>query len=120
MDEPKFPEEIQCRITDEFLQTFKDELDKIFTKELNNLHCVLHKPKATYCNFYQWFDRSSGYYKALEIASSLHNFIELYDYINNLKYPVQDKIQISLTEMLYERGIIEEGTDEDSMPCPYN
>jgi len=120
MDEPKFPEEIQCRITDEFLITFKQEWDKILIKYFDILHKNLHKHKATYWNFYQWFDNSCDFNKALFNACELHNLKDLYQYREDLGCYYNEPLGIRLTEMLCERGIIEEGKHEDVMPCPYN
>ena len=102
MNDPKFPQEIQCRITDDFLITFKDELDKIFSDK---------KPsKPTYWNFYQWFDSTGGFYSALKSTCELYNFMELYNYLQDLEWHDSDILDSSLTEMLYKRGIIKEGT----------
>lgn len=102
MDNPKFPDEIQQRITDEFLITLKDELENVF---------VEGKPdNPTYWNYYQWHDTTCGFYTALKIACELHNFMELYDYLKNLEWYDSDILDSSLTEMLYKRGLIKEGT----------
>ena len=102
MNNPRFPEEIQCRITDSFLITFKDELDRIFADK---------KPaKPTYWNFYQWFDSTGGFDDALKSTCELHDFMELYEYLQGLEWYDSDILDGSLTEMLYKRGIIKKGT----------
>ena len=112
MNEPKFPEEIQCRITDSFLITFKDELDKIFADK---------KPaKPTYWNFYQWFDSTGGFYSALKSTCELYNFMELYNYLQSLEWYDSDILDSSLTEMLYKRGLIKEGTWAEYWYCETN
>ena len=111
----QFPEEIQCKITYDFLNTFKCELDRIFKKELNNLQ----HDKPTYWNFYQWCDLKGGWIKALKVTCEFYEFNSLYKYIKNLKYPDSDIMQCRLTELLYEYGIIQCGEPKDAMPCPF-
>ena len=106
----KFPEDIQVKITDEFLTTFKNELDNVFSKEKPN--------NATYWNFYQWFDSTQGFYIALEKACEIHKLRELYDYLEDIGSYFNDILAGSLTEMLYERHIVEEGSFEDAYPNP--
>lgn len=114
MNNPKFPEEIQSRITNEFLTTFKNCLEIIFNEHLNNLH-----KKPTYWNFYQWYDNSEGFNKALYTACELHNLMDLYTYRKSMELTDNEDLGVLFTAMLYEHGIIEEGCVEEAMPCPF-
>jgi hypothetical protein len=102
VDEPKYPDYIQERITNEFLTTFKEELENIFTKE---------KPdKPTYWNYYQWFDSTQGFETALKNACEIHNFMELYDYLQSLEWYDSDILDSELTELLYKRKLVKKGS----------
>lgn len=102
MDKLTFPKEIQSRITKEFLITFRDELDKVFYEQ---------KPRyPTYWNHYQFLDNNGGFYDALETSCEIHNLNELDWYMNQSPWYISDKLGGRLTEMLYERKIIEKGT----------
>ena len=100
MDKLTFPKDIRLRITDEFLTTFKDELDKVSCKPEH----------STYWNYYQFLDGTGGFYKALEESCEIHNLDDLYWYLDKLPYYKSDKLDSSLTEMLYKRRIIKKGT----------
>ena len=102
MDQPKFPEEIQFRITNEFLSTFKEKLEEILFREKPN--------KPTYWNYYKLFANSNGFNKALYSACQQHNLKDLYTYRNSLDIYDSEILGNDFTEMLFERGIIEEGT----------
>jgi len=102
MDEPKFPEYIQQRITMEFLTSFKNELEIVFEDK--------RPDKPTYWNYYQFLDTTCGFYSALEKACEIHDFMDLYEYLHGLEWYDSDKLDSSLTEMLYKYGIIEEGS----------
>jgi len=116
MDQLKFPDYIESRISYGFLLTFKLKLDAIFNKELEELHdCV-----ATYCNFYQWCDLREGWVKALKATCIALDFEELYIYIINLNYLKRDIMQGYLTELLYKLNVIQYGNEEESMTCPFN
>jgi len=115
MDEPKYPDYIREQITDEFLMTFMKELD-------NNFKCYKKPRRPTYWNFYQWFDNSIGFNEALEATCKLHNLNELYQYKEtffNTDMDTYDELGCRITEMLYERGIIEEGDSDHAMPVPW-
>lgn len=100
MDKLAFPKDIRIRITDEFLTTFRDELYKVY-----------YKPEhPTYWNYYQFLDGTGGFYKALEESCEIHNLDDLYWYLEKLPCYKSDRLDGSLTEMLYKRKIIEKGT----------
>jgi hypothetical protein len=112
MDTNNFPENIQQKITDEFLMTFKTELDKILIGRLPD--------NPTYMD-YQWFDNTDDYfYPALKTTCSIHNTMELYEYLQNLGCYYNEALGGKLTEMLYERNIIEKGKLEDIYPDPFD
>lgn len=105
MDEVKFPVDIQIRITNDFLVTFKEEFEKVFEDE---------KPKnPTYWNYYQWHEGTQGFYIALKVACSIHNFMELFNYFKVKNWYDSDVLAGKLTELLYERNLIEEGSIND-------
>lgn len=115
MEEPKYPNYIEDLITDEFLMTFIKELDETFKS--------YQKPKCiTYWNFYQWFDNSAGFNEAFLTSCILHNLNELYEYresFYNKDMDTYDELGCRITEMLYEKGIIEEGDSDHAMPVPW-
>ena len=102
MDKPTFPKDIRLRITDEFLITFRDELNK--------LSCEQNPRHLTYWNYYQFLESTGGFYSALETSCSIHNLDDLYWYLDKLPWYKSDRLDGKLTEMLYERRIIEKGT----------
>jgi hypothetical protein len=103
LKDPTFPEDILVKITDDFLTTFKTELEKTFPTQFTDIET------PTYWNFYQWLDSTCGFYGALKASCELHNFIELYDYLQSLEWFDSDILDGSLTEMLYKRGLVEAG-----------
>jgi hypothetical protein len=120
MDNQNLPVELQERITNEFLLTLKNCLDITLAENLDYLHNELHKQNATFWNFYQWFDNSNGFNKALKTACKLHNLMDLYTYRETLNIYDNEIIGGILMMMLYEHGIIDEGDYNDAMPSPFN
>ena len=114
MEEVKFPDYISNRIDKVFLDLLKTELDTVFLEEL----CLLNKT-PTYWNFYQWFDDTSGFIKALKLTCDELNFSELYEYIYSKNFSERNILGSSLTEMLYKFGVIKEGLEDDILPCPF-
>lgn len=103
---------LEC-ITDEFLISLKNELD-------NNLKDESIIPdNPTYWNYYQWFDHSEAFKTALQTTCYLHNLNDFYDYIRSLNYDKQDLLEEEIVELLYKRGIIEEGNIDDTYPIPF-
>ena len=102
MDKSTFPKDLRLRITDEFLTIFRDELDKLSYKQ-----CPRH---PTYWNYYQFLDGTGGFYAALETSCNIHNLDDLYWYLDKLPWYKSDRLDSSLTEMLYKRKIIEKGS----------
>jgi len=117
MSRIQFPEEIQQCITNEFLSTLKVNLDVMLSKELDNLRNNLHK-QPTFWNFYQWFDNSNGFNKALKIACKSHDLMELYTYRESMELDENEMLGGIIIMMLFEQGIIKEGDYDDAMPCP--
>ena len=114
MEEVKFPDYISNRIDKVFLDLLKTELDTVFLEEL----CLLNKT-TTYWNFYQWFDNTNGFDKALKNACNELNFQEIYKYRDSKDFWEKDILGASLTEMLYKFGVIKEGLEDDILPCPF-
>ena len=105
MIETEYPQYLQERITYQFLTSFINEINLIFSDELPE--------NPTYYNFYSWRNNSNGFYKALKLACEKHDFIDLYDYLKNLGCYYNETLGRELTEMACDRGIINEGSLED-------
>ena len=114
MEEVKFPDDILNKIDKVFLDLLKTELDTVFLEEL----CLLNKT-PTYWNFYQWFDNTNGFDKALKETCEELDFQELYNYRDTKDFWEKDILGASLTEMLYKFGVIKEGLEDDILPCPF-
>lgn len=100
----RLPNKKKWLLTDEFLITFKEELDKIFKPDDN----------ATYWNHYSWLDSTSGFYDALKITSEKYNVKKaIYEYACKLPWYDSDFFDSELTEMMYKKGIIEEGKPDE-------
>lgn len=111
----KFPQYIEQRITKEFLSTLKINLDIELKEYLDKF-----KKIPTFWNFYQWFDNSNGFNKALKNACALHNLNDLYTYRDSLELYDNEMLGGILMMMLYEKEIIQEGEFNDAMPCPFS
>lgn len=113
MNNIQFPKSIRKRITNEFLQTFKEQLE-LAEKDESTM-----PEHPTYWNYYQWFDNTCGFDKALKIACELHSLNDLYEYRDKSGYPNSDVLGGQITELLYKRGIINEGSIDDPYPMPF-
>lgn len=101
--EYKLPNSKKWLLTEAFLTTFKEELDRIF-----NVDEKFEKP--TYWNTYNWLEGTGGFYSALKITSEKYNVTKaIYDYARNMPWYHSDLFDSYLTVMMYERGIINEG-----------
>lgn len=90
-------------MTDEFLTTFKNELDKIF--DTGN-----KEESPNYWNTYTHVEGTAGFYKALRIASKVHNVTKaIYEYACKMGWEDSDSFDAQLIELMRDRGIIEEG-----------
>ncbi|MED2737088.1 hypothetical protein [Bacillus toyonensis] len=106
----KIPNKKKWLLTDAFLHTFKEELDKVF--EVNEKDF-----SPTYWNTYNYLESTSGFYKALKIASEKHNVQKaIYEYAVRLPWYDSDMFDGELTILMYERNIITEGSIEDIGP----
>ena len=113
-EEVKFPDYILNKIDKVFLTLFKTELDTVFFEELRLL-----KKEPTYWNFYQWFDNTNGFNKALKSSCGELDSSELYEYRDSKDFWEKDILGASLTEMLYQHNVINEGVIDDILPCPF-
>lgn len=112
MQQYKLPNRKLRLITKEFLQTFKIELDNIFSGESSLIHIPFDK--RTYWNYYQNLDSSSGFYKALKITCQKHNLTKaIYEYFRNKAWYISDSLDCELTELMYKLGVIEEGSIDE-------
>lgn len=101
----KIPNKKKWLLTDEFLTTFRDELDRIFKiKEKNYI--------ATYWNLYTHLGSTCGFYDALKIACAKHNITKaIYEYACKLPYYYSDWFDDEILVLMYQKGIIDEGDD---------
>jgi hypothetical protein len=110
MSNVQFPEDILQLISNDFLITFKTKLEKTFENQL----AELKDKQVTYWNFYQWLDSTCGFYRALKESCDIHNCNEIIDYLKSLEWYDSDPLDSRLTQMLYERGLIIEGSPDDA------
>lgn len=102
----KLPNRKKWLLTDDFLKTFKEELDRIFKLKEEERH--------TYWSTYAHFDSTGGFYEALKNTSEKHNVKKaIYEYACKLPWYKGDLFDSELTIMMYKRGIIEEGSPEE-------
>ena len=102
----RLPNKKKWLLTDEFLTTFKEELDIVFK--------IKPEENPTYWNTYMWLDSTSGFYAALKKTSEKYNVKKaIYEYACKLPWYDSDFFDSELTEMMYKRGIIEEGSPDE-------
>jgi AAA15 family ATPase/GTPase len=107
----KIPNRKKKLLTKEFLQTFKNELDKVFHEDDNEADLS----KRNYINAYQHIESTSGFEKALQIACEKHNLTKaIYDYQNKLQWYDSDLFDGELMDIMLEKSIIEEGSPSES------
>lgn len=103
----RLPNKKKWLLTDAFLTTFKEELDKIFEFKIEDKN-------PTYWNHYCWLDGTCGFYEALKITSEKHNVKKaIYEYACRLPWYHSDIFNGELTRMMCKRGIIEEGSVDE-------
>ena len=101
----KIPNRKKWLLTNEFLITFKDELDRIF--EVKEKGCI-----ATYWNLYTHLGSTCGFYDALKIVCAKHNITKaIYEYACKLPYYHSDWFDDELLVLMYQKSIIEEGDE---------
>lgn len=101
----KIPNRKKWLLTNEFLTTFRYELNRIFKADENNY-------TPTYWNLYTHLTGTGGFYDALKIACEKHNIIKaIYKYACRLPWYNSDTFDDKLLVLMYEKGIIEEGDD---------
>lgn len=97
--EYRFPNRKLKLLTDEFLTSFRDELDKVF-----------NSAGSTYKEFYIHMGGTGGFYDALKEASIKHNVKKaIYDYACYLPWYQSDLLDDELMQLMVNRGIIKEG-----------
>ena len=112
MEQYKLPNRKLKLITKEFLQTFKIELDNVFSGESSLIHIPFEK--RTYWNYYQNLDSTSGFYKALKTTCQRHNLNKaIYGYFRSRRWYISDYLDSELTELMYKLGVIEEGSIDE-------
>ena len=103
----RLPNKKKWLLTKEFLTTFKEELDKVFG--------IKGEENPTYWNTYAGLDGTSGFYTALEVASEKHNVKKaIYEYASKMPWYLADQFDSELTIMMYQKGVIEEGSVEET------
>mgnify|MGYP000857330677 CR=1 FL=1 len=101
----KIPNRKKWLLTDEFLITFRDELNRIFKTYEDNY-------VPTYWNLYANLTGTGGFYDALKIAARKHNVTNaIYKYACKLPWYNLDVFDDELLLLMCQRGIIEEGYD---------
>jgi hypothetical protein len=101
----KIPNRKKWLLTNEFLTTFRDELDIIFKTNKNGY-------TPTYWNLYAHITGTGGFYNALKMASEKHNVVNaIYRYACKLPWCHSGTFDDEILVLMYERGIIEEGDD---------
>lgn len=113
--EYKIPKRKKNLMTNEFLQTFKNELDNICNK-ISGFDTLKTR---NYWNTYQYLESSCGFYEALNLACKKHNLTKaIYKYASKMPYYDSDIFDSEMTLLMVERGIIDEGNidefDEES------
>lgn len=98
----KIPNRKKWLLTDDFLRTFKQELDTIFN--------IIEEDKATYWNRYNYLESTGGFYEALKTATKKHNIKKaIYDYACKLPWYDSDVFDDDILILMHQKGIIEEG-----------
>lgn len=105
----KIPNRKKKLLTKEFLETFKDELDKIFYKG------EIDPSKRNYMNTYQHVESTVGFGKALRIACEKYNLVKaIYNYEDKLPWYDSDLFDSEIMDIMIEKDVIKEGSlDED-------
>lgn len=99
----RIPRRKKWLLTDKFLTTFKNELDRIF-----KVHELDESPN--YWNFYNHLEGTGGFYEALRIASEKYNVKRaIYEYARNMPWYDSDTFDLELVVILCKRGVIDEG-----------
>lgn len=97
----KIPNRKKWLLTDDFLTTFKNELDAVFEKS----GCT-----TTYWNTYTHLTDTHGFYEALKVACNKHNITKaIYEYACKLPWYSSDLFNDEILVLMYQKGIIEEG-----------
>jgi hypothetical protein len=96
-------------LTKGFLQTFKEELIKVYQPHYPNIDFE----NATYYSFYGQEEGTRGFYTALKNACKKHNLIKaIYEYANRMPWYDSDCFESDLVTEMIKQGIIEEGKIE--------
>lgn len=105
----KIPKRKKNLMTKEFLQTFKDEIDNVFSGE--NYPEVKQR---NYWNFYFNLENTGGFYEALKLACKKYNLVKaIYMYACKMPWHDSDLFDDELVSLMIKHGIIEEGKIED-------
>lgn len=115
MIETEYPQYLQERITYQFLISLKNEINKEFADDILEL-----EEEPTYYNFYTWRSRSSKYYKAIKITCELHDFIDLYNFLQIQGCCVREALMEELLDIMCNQVIITEGSLEDIYPVDFD
>lgn len=96
-------------LTKEFLQTFKEELIKIYKPHYPDIDFE----KETYYGFYGQEEGTNGFYQALENACNKHNLTKaIYEYACNLPWYDSDIFDELLVLEMVKKGVVGEGDIE--------
>ena len=101
-------------LTKEFLQTFKDELIKVFSEHDKKDNRNIDYENETYMGFYGQIESTTGFYEALKLACEKHNLTKaIYNYAKELPWYDSDRFDDDLVLQMVEKGIIKEKCDND-------
>lgn len=104
-------------LTKEFLQTFKDELIKVFSEHDKKDNRNIDYENETYMGFYGQIESTGGFYEALKLACEKHNLTKaIYNYAKELPWYDSDRFDSSLTSEMVNKGVIKYDRPEDYEP----
>lgn len=99
----EMPSVIKNMLSEKALVTFRDNLSAKFN--------IPHK--LTYNNDIAYMEGTFGWYDALEDMCEKHGLNDLLEYYDSLEWYDSDKFDGVISDMLLERGLIEEGEQDE-------
>jgi len=101
-------------LTKEFLQTFKEELIKVFSENDKRNNRNIDYENETYYGFYGEVESTGGFYKALKNACEKYNLTKaIYQYAQKMPWYDSDIFDDDLVLQMVEKGVIKEKCDND-------
>jgi hypothetical protein len=110
----KLPNKKRNLLTKEFLQTFKEELIKIFSENDKKNNRNIDYENETYYGFYGQIESTGGFYESLKNACEKHNLIKaIYEYELKMPWYDSDCFDDDLMLEMVHKGIIKKDRPED-------